>query len=222
MTPATARKLYGLAVVIVVICWAAIAHYGSAGHGSATLNAALGVAPIALFLAIFLWRLPSRIGILAGALAGAALLAWLWPQLQENVPLLYYLQHLGAHLALGTLFGRTLFGNGEALATRMARTIFGDQLSARKIRYTRQVTIFWACFFFGNALLSTGLFLFAPPAVWSVHANLLTWPLVGLMFATEHVWRRQVLPPEERPSLAAIINAFRRLDRRQGSAAPPP
>lgn len=222
MTPtSTARKFYSLAVVVLVIVWAGIAHYGSAGKGSTGLNAALGIAPILLFFIIALWQLPSRMGRVAGIIAGAALLVWQWPHLSENVPLLYYLQHLAAHLALGTLFGRSLLGPGEALATRMARLIYNGEISARKVRYTRQVTIFWTLFFFGNALLSTWLFLLTPPAIWSVHANLMTWPLVGLMFAAEHLWRKQVLPPEERPSLAAIIGAFRRLSRKQDAAAPP-
>ena len=147
MTPATARKLYSLAVVILVIFWATAAHYGSAGHGNPELNAALGVAPIALFFAVLLWRLPSHLVMAAGLLVGTALLAWLWPHLRDNVPLLYYLQHLGAHLALGTLFGRSLLGPGEALATRMARSIYNGKISALKIRYTRQVTLSWTLFF---------------------------------------------------------------------------
>ena len=47
---------------------------------------------------------------------------WLWPQLRQNVPLLYYLQHVGSQLALAVFFGRTLLGPGEALITRIART----------------------------------------------------------------------------------------------------
>lgn len=222
MTATTAAKLRGLAVVVFVAAWAVAAHYGSAGGGNPDLNAALGVAPIALCLALLLWRGPTRLGIAAGGVAGIALLVWQWPQLRENIPFLYYLQHLGAHLALGTLFGRSLLGPGEALATRIARSIYGGVISARKVRYTRQVTIAWTAFFFGNALVSTGLFLLAPPRIWSMHANLLTWPLVGLMFAAEYLWRRCVLPPEERPGLAAIIKAYRRLTQQQDTISPRP
>lgn len=208
MTLPPAQLLRGLALVLLFGAWAGAAHYASAGHGSADFNAALGVLPIVFVLGMPLWRLHNPLIITAGGLSGMLLLAWLWPQLRNNIPLLYYLQHLGTHLALGTLFGRTLFGPGEALITRIARGVFGD-ISERKQRYTRQVTIAWTIFFFANALLSTTLFLFAPPAIWSIHANLLTAPLIGLMFLGEHLVRLRKLPPEERPSFMTAIRAYR-------------
>jgi uncharacterized membrane protein len=211
MTTSTAGKLRALAVILVVGIWAVAAHYASAGLGNADFNAALGAIPIVLIAAALLWQIPSPLGKTAGVLAGAALIFWLWPLLRENVSLLYYLQHLGGHLALGIFFGRSLLGPGEALITRLARSIYGDSITARKVRYTRQATLAWTLFFFGNALVSTGLFLFAPPAIWSLHANLLTWPLVGLMFLSEHLVRMCVLPPEERPHVTDIIAAYRRV-----------
>jgi uncharacterized membrane protein len=223
MTASTAGKLRALAVVLVMGCWAVAAHYASSGAGNADFNAALGAIPIVLIAAVLLWQIPSRLGIAAGALAGAALIFWFWPQLRENVSLLYYLQHLGGHIALGVFFGRSLLGPGEALITRLARSIYGDKITARKIRYTRQATLAWTLFFFGNALVSTGLFLFAPPAIWSLHANLLTWPLVGLMFLGEHLVRMCLLPPEERPNLTDIITAYHRASHAapQQQKAPP-
>lgn len=203
------QLLRALAVVLLLAAWAAAAHYGSAGGGQPDINAALGTLPLAFVAGLLLWRIANRWLRATGVIAVAALLAWLWPQLRENVPLLYYIQHLGTHLALGTLFGRTLFGPGEALITRIARNVFKGTISERKARYTRQVTIAWTAFFFANALLSTALFLFAPAAVWSVHANLLTGPLIGLMFIAEHLVRLRVLPPEERPSFIAAIRAYR-------------
>lgn len=203
------QLLRALAMVLLFVTWALAAHYGSAGGGQPDINAALGALPLAFVAGLLLWRIANRWLRATGVVAVAALIAWLWPQLRENVPLLYYLQHLGTHLALGTLFGRTLFGPGEALITRIARNIFKGQISERKVRYTRQVTIAWTAFFFANALLSTALFLFAPAAVWSVHANLLTGPLVGLMFLAEYLVRRRVLPPEECPSFITAIRAYR-------------
>lgn len=222
MTAATAGKLRALAVVLVMGSWAFAAHYASSGAGNADFNTALGLIPIVLIIAMLLWQIPSRLGMAAGALIGTTLIFWLWPQLRENVSLLYYLQHLGAHLALATLFGRSLLGPGEALITQMARGIYGDTITERKVRYTRQATLAWTLFFLGNALVSTGLFLFAPPAVWSLHANLLTWPLVGLMFLAEHLVRMCVLPPEERPHLADIITAYHRLSHPSQQAKTPP
>lgn len=201
--------LRGLAVLLLFAAWAVAAHFGSAGGGHPDINAALGVLPLIFVISLLMWRLKSLWLRLGGLFAGLLLLAWLWPRLRENVALLYYLQHLGTHVALGVLFGRTLFGPGEALITRIARTVFRDGLSARKVRYTRQVTVAWTVFFFANAMLSTLLFLFAPAEIWSIHANLLTGPLIGLMFLCEHLVRLRVLPPEERPSFMTAIRAYR-------------
>lgn len=201
--------LRGLAVLLLFAAWAVAAHFGSAGSGHPDINAALGVLPLIFVVSLLLWRWQSLWLRLGGLFAGLLLLAWLWPSLRENVALLYYLQHLGTHVALGVVFGRTLFGPGEALITRIARTVFRNGLSPRKIRYTRQVTVAWTVFFFANATLSTLLFLFAPAEVWSIHANLLTGPLIGLMFLGEHLVRLRVLPPEERPSFMTAIRAYR-------------
>lgn len=198
------------ATVILIICWAVAAHLGSAGVGSVDLNAAVALTPALVALAVLLWQARSRWLFCAGLFGAVAAIWALWPQLRQNVSLLYYLQHLGSHLALALIFGRTLRGDGDALITSMARFIYGDALSTRKVRYTRQVTLAWTVFFVANALVSTGLYLWASAAVWSVHANLLTGPLMGLMFLGEHLIRLRVLPPHERPSVAEVVRAYRR------------
>lgn len=214
--------LRDLGLLLLMVAWVVAAHVGSTGWGNASFNAAVGVLPIAVAALMALWRLPQWSLRVAGVLALGALLAWLWPQLRHNVPLLYYLQHLGIHVALGVLFGKSLLGPGEALITRMARRIFAHELSARKVRYTRGVTLAWTVFFFLNALVSTLLFIWAPPAIWSIHANLLTGPLVGVMFLAEHIWRICVLPPHERPGIAAIVQAYRRESAPGDTPAPRP
>lgn len=207
--PGWLRAIGAITTLAAMGAWAVAAHVGSAGQGNADANAALAVAPLVAAAALPLLRLPRAFA--AGGLALlTGLLAALWPALRGQVALLYYLQHLGIHLALGLLFGRSLLGPGEALATRIARSIYNGAISERKARYTRGVTVSWTVFFLANALVSTGLFLFAPAEVWSVHANLLTGPLLGLMFAGEMLCRRCLLPPEERPGLAQIVAAYRR------------
>ena len=207
MTPA--QLLRGLAVVVVIVGWAALAHLSSAGDAPSDLGTALGVAPIAAALALLLWRVRQPLLVAAGGLGLLAGLAALWPTLRQNVALLYFVQHLGTNLALAALFGRTLFGPGEALVTQLARAVFPTGISERKRRYTRQVTIAWTVFFLSNALLSAGLFLLAPATVWSTFANLLSLPLIGAMFIGEHLCRRRVLPPQERPTFAQAIRAYR-------------
>ncbi|MGV3729021.1 hypothetical protein [Hydrogenophaga sp.] len=211
--------LRDLGVLLLMAAWVVAAHVGSSGWGNADFNAVVAVAPIVVAVLMAVWRVPAWAARAAGVLALGALLVWLWPALRHNVALLYYLQHLGIHVALGVFFGKTLLGPGEALITRMARRIFTHELSERKVRYTRNVTLAWTVFFFANALVSTVLFIWAPPTVWSVHANLLTGPLLGVMFLAEYVCRLCVLPPHERPGLAAVVQAYRR-ESAQRNAGP--
>lgn len=209
MSVTPAQLLRGLAVVVFLVGWALLAHFGSAGEGSADLSVLLGVTPIMAAVGLLLWR--SRYPLLAGGgnLAMLGAIVWLWPTLRQNVALLFFVQHLGTNLALGTLFGRSLLGGGEALITQLARAVHQGALSERKRRHTRQATLAWTLFFLGNALVSVILWLFAPPSVWSIYANLLSMPLLAAMFAAEHIWRLIVLPPEERPSLAQVARAYR-------------
>lgn len=209
MKPTATQLLKGGVVGCLLLAWMVAAHVGSAGRGNADFNAAVGLAPLVAAAVLVVWRQCRLwlVALLLTALFGG--LAWSWPQWRQNVAALYYLQHLGAHLALAALFGRTLFGPQEALVTAMARHIYNGQISERKVRYTRGVTWAWTGFFCLNAAVSTGLFWLAPHEVWSVHANFMTGPLVALMFVGEHLWRMWALPPHERPSMWTVIRAYR-------------
>lgn len=205
--------LRAVAIAALFLCWMVAAHLGSGGEGNLDLNVAVAVSPlIAAGAMVFTMHLGRWWVWTLAALLAAGLWA-LWPVLRVNVPLVYYLQHLGTHLALAVMFGRTLMGPGDALITRMSRFILGEHLSERNIRYTRTLTGVWVLFFLVNGLVSTLLFVWAPVQWWSVHANLLTWPLIGLMFLIEHVVRRRLLPPHERPSFKAVVLAFKQSRR---------
>lgn len=212
-----------LLIILALGAWAGLAHYGSAGHGNPDLSAALGVAPLILAAAL-LWPGRSPGGMLFAATLALGLVGLLWPRLRESVPLLYYIQHLGAHLALGVFFGRTLRAGSTPLITQLARAMSATELSPRKLQYTRRVTQVWTGYFLINALVSTLLFLFASREIWSFHANILSWPLIASLFLGEHLFRRRILPPEERPGVAEVIQAYLRISRTQRnptSSAPP-
>jgi uncharacterized membrane protein len=198
-----------LTTTAVLVAWAVAAHLGSSGAGSPDFNAAVAVLPLLVVGALAVRRLHSTwLSALLLALAGGLVILY-WPRLRLAVSLLYYLQHLGIHMALAAWFGMSLSGGGDALVTRMARLIHGHALSPGMVRYTRQVTMAWTGFFVINALVSSALFLWAPVAVWSVHANLMTGPLVAVMFAAEFLVRRRVLPAHERPRVSEVIRAYR-------------
>lgn len=209
MNPSWAQAWRAVAVVLLFMLWAVAAHMGSAGIGSVDFNAAIAVMPLLFAWTVLLWHSVRPWLRLAGIMAALGLILVLWGQLRQNISLLYYLQHLGTHLVLAVLFGRTLTGSGDALITSMDRYIYGNSQSQRKIRYTRLLTLAWTLFFVTNATVSTGLFLWAPAALWSIHANLLTGPLIGLMFLVQHFVQKRVLLPHEQPSMADVIRAYR-------------
>lgn len=204
-----ARMWRVAATVAVLVIWAVASHLGSAGIGGADFAALAAVLPVVLAGVVLFWPRLVALWRAAGLLAVAALLVALWPLLKSNAVLLYYMEHVGGLLVLAALFGRTLAGPGDALITSMARAIYGGTLSERKRRYTRQATLAWTIFFLANIVLSTALFLLAPVRIWSFYAHLLMGPLVALMFLGEHLVRLRVLPPEERPSLADVVRAYR-------------
>jgi uncharacterized membrane protein len=204
-----AAILRGLLVGLLVIAWALLSHYGATGDAPLDVAAALATAPLVLLAIIPLWRVGNPLWMALGGLAILLLLAQVWPALRQNVALLYYLQNVGATLAIGALFGRTLFGNQDPLVTQFAKLADSGEISPAKARYTRQVTIAWTLFFAISALISSGLFWLAPAAAWSVFANLLSLPLLALMFIGEHLVRFRVLPPEDRAGFADTIRGYR-------------
>lgn len=209
MIPGLANLLRGLALIALVVTWAILAHLGSAGNGNSDFSAALATLPFVALVIILLWRVGNPLWMVVGGLTVLGLLAWTWPTLRQNIALLYYVQHLGTNLALGALFGRSLSGTHEALVTQFARMAHGGIISSAKVSYTRRVTIAWSIFFFASAAVSSALFWLAPAAAWSVFANLLSPPLLVLMFVIEHLLRHRYLPPEDRSSVADTIRGYR-------------
>lgn len=63
-------------------------------------------------------------------------------------------------------------------------------------------------FFLVISLVSSILFLFGSIQVWSIFANFLTFPLILLMFAVEHLARLRKLPHLEHTSIWASIMVF--------------
>ena len=193
----------------LVLAWAVAAHEGSVGRGNPDFNALVAAAPLAAALGLAGRRGRYRHVALLGLTAFLGAQAAWWPQVRNNVAFLYLIQHVGVNLALATFFGRSLTGPGDALVTRLARLAETPDLSPRKEHYTRQVTAAWAAFFVANAAVSALLYALAPAEAWSVYANILGGPLVALMFLAEHLCRRRVLPPDERPSFATVVRAWR-------------
>jgi uncharacterized membrane protein len=203
-----------VALVLVSIAGASLAHYAIAVGRSPSLGALVALAPLAILVGVFARRSRHRLLGVAAIAAFAGLLWAGWDVLENNFPSVYFLQHVGSNLLLGAMFARTLAARREPLCTRFARLIHGP-LPAAVERYTRQVTLAWSIFFLAMAALSCGLYFAGSFAAWSVLANFLTLPAVAAMFAVEFLVRRRVLPGWH-DSILDGVRAF----WRHSSAAP--
>ena len=196
-----------VALVLLSVAGAALAHYAIALGDSPTLGALLALVPVT-FIAAMALRRAKRRGPLLAALAMAAALLWAgWDALESHFPGVFFLEHAGTNLLLGAMFGRTLFGDSEPMVTRFARIVHGS-LPPDVALYTRRVTIAWTAFFLVVAALSCALYLGGHLTAWSIFANFLTLPLVAGMFAVEYAVRLRALPHWERVGILDGVRAF--------------
>jgi uncharacterized membrane protein len=127
--------------------------------------------------------------------------------------MLNWLQHAGMQLILFAMFGRTLLAGRQPLCTRFASALHA-QLTMQQEHYARQVTVAWTTFFAVMALISTALYFLASLATWSVFANMLTLPLIALMFIVEYGVRRRVLPEMRHTHILDAVRAFAKMSAR--------
>jgi uncharacterized membrane protein len=201
--------------------------YAVASHVALTqhwlwLAFALALAPLVLMAAGFVLRqwlnptaaLNKTVLVLACAISSMALLNY-WASLSQWTEWIFLAQNVGANAALGLMFANTLRPTKTPLVTQFA-TILHQQCSAEMLCYTRRVTWAWVWFFLLMCLVSLGLFFGAPLSVWSAFINLLAWPLVGLMFASEFAFRRWAHPEFEPVSLKQGVQTFMAYYSRSG------
>ncbi len=129
-------------------------------------------------------RRPGSLWMALSAIAFCGLLALL------NSPLLlrWYPVLISAFM-LG-LFGLSL-KFGPPMVERLAR-LREPQLPDVAIDYTRQVTRVWSLFFLCNGLIAAALTLWAPLSWWMLYTGLISYGLMGLLFAIEWLVRQRV------------------------------
>lgn len=174
---------------------------------------------------------PWAVAALLGPLLGVtALLAWRgrqWPLLcavgvasvflagvvqrggVQQLSLLYVLQHVGIHLALGASFALSLRGPGLSLISRLAQQVHGPGFTRAMADYTRNVTRSWVLYFFGMAAASLWVYAFGSWESWSLLANLGTPAAMALLFIGEYLLRYRLHPEFERVSLLEAVRAYR-------------
>ncbi|MDB5980295.1 MAG: hypothetical protein JWQ69_1310 [Pseudomonas sp.] len=88
------------------------------------------------------------------------------------------------------LFGTSLVF-GPPMIERMAR-LSHPEMSDVALRYTRNVTYVWCLFFLGNGLTAAALTLWAPLSWWTLWTGVISYVLMGLLFAGEWLVRQRV------------------------------
>lgn len=176
------KRLIGLCLVLAGVLYPFAVYYGHAHF--APWQFALLLGGLWLARAVTAHKRP-------GALLAAviALVFCLLLGLLDSMLLLRWYPVLISASMLG-LFGSSLI-QGPPIVERMAR-IREPELPEVAVRYTRQVTQVWCWFFLANGLMAAGLTLWAPLSWWTLYTGLISYGLMGLLFAGEWLIRRRV------------------------------
>jgi uncharacterized membrane protein len=213
------RHLRDAIVVALFVAYPILAHLVAAAPPTAHLGVvAFAVAPLVAALALVGGHAGWRIATLLACTGCGVLLVLYSEVVGRNLGLVYFIQTTCTNAALAIVFGRTLKASREPLCTRFARMVRGP-LDPPVARYTRQVTLAWTIFFVAMLLVSIVLYALAPIGVWSTFANLLTMPLVALMFIVEYAIRIRTFPDLPHKPILASLRAYR---NSPGAKAAPP
>jgi uncharacterized membrane protein len=94
---------------------------------------------------------------------------------------------VNATLLLG--FGTSLLGGRTPVVERFARMTHKN-MSPERVLHCRSVTRVWCLFFLINGLASLGLALFAPLSTWALYTGVISYVLMGALFAGEYAIRK--------------------------------
>ncbi len=149
----------------------------------------------------------------AAIVTGGLLAALLFVTIALNKQIFAALPSVLLNVMLAAAFGATLRGGQTPLIVRIETAAAGSPPAPEFERYLRNLTWAWTVFFIANGVASLLLIVFAPFEWWSLFSNVLTWPLIGAMFAIEWMVRRLLFPqlPAHTPlNIATKIFAYRR------------
>ena len=209
---ASERRLGFAATVLAaaLIAYEAVAHWAVV-HDT-RLGALIALGPALAALLLIAWRTRRRAWVTL-AVAACVIVALL--VLRQGLPsltVLYPLPSVFAFLLMLVVFGRTLAPGREPLVTGLARRVHGT-LPPEIELYTRRVNWAWCVFFAAMALASALLFAFASLEIWSLFANVLTLPLIALMFVAEYAYRISRYRDFAHVPLLTAVRAFREWGR---------
>jgi uncharacterized membrane protein len=199
--------LWKALILPACIGYQVLVHSALVGEHGRMLRLALAATPL---LIIGCWVARSARNKLLWTLvlmAAAATVYAVERQEQLGLPAMTALTHAGINLFMLWVFGRTLRHDREPLITGFARRVHGA-LPPYIEAYTRRVTLTWCVFFVSQVVVSAALFAFASRDVWSVFVNMLSLPLVALIFVSEYVYRVIRYPAYKHASILKGMQMF--------------
>ncbi len=196
--------------VVVVVCIAGyqwLVHSVLLDGHSAALRLALMCLPLAA-LAYWIARRAHNQFLWWASLVGALLLIYVVEQKEHlGLAAAYGMPHAAIYSVLLWVFATTLLPGRVALVTRLASRVHGTLPPNIEV-YTRQVTVAWCVFFAAQLAVSAVLLKFSTLSTWSLFVNLLSFPLVGLMFVLEYAYRILRFPDFAHASLRQTVQSF--------------
>ncbi len=91
------------------------------------------------------------------------------------------------------LFASSLFSQISIVERIASLRVAPEDRTLQFKNYCRQVTIAWCWFMFLNGSFATALALYASYEVWTLYTGLISYILMGLMFAGEYLIRKIVM-----------------------------
>lgn len=178
------RTAVGLLAVAGVIYPFAV--YAAVGRLPGRVLVLAGLALLAARM-VLLRRVPALAGWMAPLAGGAVTLALL---AVVNPPWAARAYPVVVSLAGAAAFGISL-ARGPSLVARMA-ALAGEVLDARGERYTWRVSAVWSGVLLVNAAVAACLGAFASLAAWTLWNGLLSYLMMGAVFAGEFLLRRRL------------------------------
>ena len=183
MTPAN------IAFAAVIITYPIIVYFGLGYFEARSIAFALVVAALVrLFLIRRLDGLAARMP--QSNLVIAALLLVGISAMASNSPVLLQYYPVCMNALMLTMFLTSLF-RPPSIIEQIARIKTPD-LPEAGVSYTRKVTMVWCGFFAVNGTIALYTILDTTMAFWAVYNSLISYSLMGLLFAGEYLVRRNV------------------------------
>jgi uncharacterized membrane protein len=177
----TRALVVGLGVSYPLLVWAGVRHLDPRA-----LAALLAAALVLRAATLLRGERRAALGRILPPFAAIGVLAAVTAALDDARALLFLPVLVNAALLYG--FGRTLW-TPPSMVESFARLQVAD-LSDAEVDYCRTVTAVWCGFFVVNGAVAAGLAWSAPLAVWAAWAGLLSYLLMGALFAAEFVYRQ--------------------------------